>query len=338
MGKPVAVGFIGCGKHARKAHGAIIASYPNLFSVKAVYDPSFESVDNFVRIFPDSLIFLARSVEELFYSGIKAVFISTPHEFHLEYAEQAIRAGKHIFCEKPLCADEKEIFRLANLLDFARSKNLIFTSCHPRRFDPVFEAVREVLPRWVQDFGAVREVLFRFFYHVPPNGWRKQDSLLLDHMNHEIDLVNFLLGFQRVSLRKIRDGFDSYAVSGIRDDGVGIYFSGERRLLTRTYRNELEIRFERGRIFAHSVLRKGIVRPSIIVENFENDDKNDDENDEKVITTFAPHSYDEAFVKIMRNFHAAIRGEELNYLESCSLLENTGACVSLLKRDWYWTP
>lgn len=330
MKKPIAVGFIGCGKHARKAHAAVIASYPELFSVEAVYDPSPESASEFMDVLSQSTS-RAHSAEELLnYSGVEAVFISTPHKFHLEYAEKAVRAEKHVFCEKPLCTDAKEFPRLAALLEYAQKQNLIFTSCHPRRFDSVFNAVKQALSGWTREFGAVREVLFRFFYHVPPLGWKERDSLLLDHMNHEIDLVNFLLGFEGVSLTALWDGFDSYAVSGVRDDGVGIYFSGERRLQTKTYRNELEIRFERGRITAHSLLRGGRVEPRIITENFE--------NDEKVITIFAPHSYDEVFVKTMQNFHAAIRGKEQNYLDNRSLLENTEACVSLLKRDWYQTP
>lgn len=328
MEKPVAVGFIGCGKHARKAHAAVIASYPELFSVEAVYDPSFESVSEFIRL-PRSSFICTNFAKGVFNSGVEAVFISTPHKFHLEYAEKAVRAGKHVFCEKPLCMDEKEIPRFAALLRRAEAKNLIFTSCHPRRFDRVFLSAKEALPGWVRNFGAVREVLFRFFYHIPPSGWKEKDSLLLDHMNHEIDLVNFLLGFSRVFLRKTWDGFDSYVVSGVHNDGVGIYFSGERRLQTKTYRNELEIRFERGRMTAHSLLRGGMVESQIVVENFE--------NDERVVTTFAPYSYDEAFVKIMQNFHAAIRGEEENYLDSRSLLENTRSCVSLLKHGKYKT-
>lgn len=100
-------------------------------------------------------------------------------------------------------------------------------------------------------------------------------------------------------------------------------------IATKTYRNEIEIRFERGRITAHSLLRGSMVESGIVVENFE--------NDKRVVTTFAPHSYDEAFVKIMQNFHAAIRGEEENYLDSRSLLENTRSCVSLLRHSLYKT-
>lgn len=268
MKKPVAVGFIGCGKHARKAHAAIIISYPDLFSVEAIYDPSFESVRKFSRL-PHSSFICTNSAEEVFNSGVEAVFISTPHKFHLDDAEKAVHMGKHVFCEKPLCVREEDVSRLAALLEYAQKQNIVFTSCHPRRFDRVFHSAKEAISRWRRDFGAVREALFRFFYHVPPSGWKERDSLLLDHMNHEIDLVNFLLGFGKVSLRKMWDGFDSYAVSGVRNDGVGIYFSGERRLQTKTYRNELEIRFERGRITAHSLLRGGTVYPQIVTENFE---------------------------------------------------------------------
>lgn len=289
-------------------------------------------MDEFLKVFPDAFaksIVRAQSAGEVLGGVGEAIFITTPHNAHFGYAEKAFLAGKHIFCEKPLCAEEYEISSLHDLLRRAEARKLVFTSCHPRRFDRVFNAVKYALPGWTREFGAVREVLFRFFYHVPPAGWKEQDSLLLDHMNHEIDMVNFLLGFNRVHLKKLWDGFDSYAVAGIRDDGIGIYFSGERRLQTKTYRNELEIRFERGRITAYSLLRGGAVYPRIVAENFE--------YDKKYEITFAPHSYDEAFVLIMKNFYEAIRGKVPNYLDHRSLLENTRSCVSLRKRDEYKT-
>ena len=42
-------------------------------------------------------------------SNIDAVIIATPHKFHASITEQALKAGKHVLCEKPGAISSKEI-------------------------------------------------------------------------------------------------------------------------------------------------------------------------------------------------------------------------------------
>jgi len=65
---------------------------------------------------------------------VDAVYISTPHPFHAEWACAAARAGKHILCEKPLAMTHAEA---SAMVDEARRANVFLMEafmykCHPR--------------------------------------------------------------------------------------------------------------------------------------------------------------------------------------------------------------
>ena len=40
---------------------------------------------------------------------INTVFITTRHDSHAHYVMKALKAGKHVFVEKPLCLNEDEL-------------------------------------------------------------------------------------------------------------------------------------------------------------------------------------------------------------------------------------
>ncbi|MCA9206374.1 MAG: Gfo/Idh/MocA family oxidoreductase, partial [Planctomycetales bacterium] len=46
---------------------------------------------------------------------VQSVHITTPNRFHFEMASQAIRAGKHVMCEKPLAMNSRESAELTRL-------------------------------------------------------------------------------------------------------------------------------------------------------------------------------------------------------------------------------
>ena len=50
---------------------------------------------------------------DMFASDIDAVYIATPHVTHFDIASEAIAAGKHVLCEKPLGMNEREVRELA---------------------------------------------------------------------------------------------------------------------------------------------------------------------------------------------------------------------------------
>lgn len=54
---------------------------------------------------------------------IDAVYVATPNHLHAAHAVQALRAGKHVLCEKPVCVTSGE---LEDILSAAREEGLLF--------------------------------------------------------------------------------------------------------------------------------------------------------------------------------------------------------------------
>jgi predicted dehydrogenase len=253
MAPPVRIAFSGLGDHAQRAHLKHLVRSQSC-KVVGAFDPALRTAGH-----PESLqahgLDLSfkryRSFDELVAdSEVDAVLIASPDRFHLPQAQQAVQAGKHVLCEKPLCADRQELPALRAMLSDAGGKGLVVTSCHPRRFDPPYVWLSGCLPQLIQKYGAVLQMSLDFSYHEPgaAKSALHDGSLLLDHANHEIDCVNFLLGPSAVSLTRLADGLDRYALSGARDDGVTLHFHGTRRLTGRIYPERIHVRFERGEL------------------------------------------------------------------------------------------
>jgi len=108
-------------------------------------------------------------------------------------------------------------------------------------------------------YGKAVSFDFDFSYHKPSNEWKHTRSLLLDHLNHEVDLVNFLFGIQGFDAWKLQDGFDHYEVVGKRDDGMVFHFRGTRRLAAHTYPEWCRYNFVTYELFV-AELGKGATR------------------------------------------------------------------------------
>ena len=76
-------------------------------------------------------------------SDADAVYIATPHHVHVPMALQALEAGKHFLCEKPLGIDAGECVRL---LDASRAHPGLVASCsNYRLFTAQFRATRRIV-------------------------------------------------------------------------------------------------------------------------------------------------------------------------------------------------
>ena len=326
MSKKIRLGFIGCGKHGAR-HADAARELPDDFEITAVHDIDFEAMRAVAGDHSDAKEDSATSL--MMRRDVDAVVIATPPEFHLFTMSAATDHGKHVLCEKPLWKSGFSRGNAEHVLADATEKGLVVTSCHPRRFDPLYFYVKENMEAWQERWGKLVSFNFHFLYHRPSEGWRKTDSLLMDHLNHEIDLLHFLCGEQGVRLTKVRDGFDHYDVVGETASKINIVFSGLRRLKSRAYCNELELAFERGHIRANGDLVHGIVNDVVTEHPFEFNAY----DAFKVFTR--THSPMSSLRSIMRNFACSIRGEELNYLTHEEMIRNTTACTALVETGSY---
>jgi predicted dehydrogenase len=91
------------------------------------------------------------SYEELAASPeVDAIYIATPHPFHVSAGELAIRAGKHVLIEKPFTINASEARRLA---DLGRAQGVVVMEAMWTRFLPHMRRIHEIF-----ESGGVGEI------------------------------------------------------------------------------------------------------------------------------------------------------------------------------------
>jgi predicted dehydrogenase len=88
--------------------------------------------------------------------GVDAVIIATADEHHVPAALLALRAGKHVLCEKPLGVSVTDVLALR---DAAREHDRTVMVGHMKRFDPGLQAARQFVH---EDMGAM--LAFKAWY------------------------------------------------------------------------------------------------------------------------------------------------------------------------------
>jgi predicted dehydrogenase len=73
--------------------------------------------------------------------AIGAILLVTPHSLHRSQVIAAARAGKQVFCEKPLALRRRDA---SDMFDACRSANVLLAVGHNRRFWPSMRALREI--------------------------------------------------------------------------------------------------------------------------------------------------------------------------------------------------
>ena len=106
-----------------------------------------------------------------------AVDIVAPTDHHFQLCQQAIRAGKHVFVEKPLAETLEEARELVKL---AQESGIKCQVGHVERFNPAFVAVKDL---GLQPLFIEVHRLAQF----NPRG--TEVSVILDLMIHDIDII-----------------------------------------------------------------------------------------------------------------------------------------------------
>jgi predicted dehydrogenase len=134
---------------------------------------------------------------------VDVVHICTPNATHVELAEQALRAGKHVICEKPLATTPEGASKLCQL---AREAGVVAAVPFAYRYYPMVREARERARRG--ELGRI--VLIHGFYlqdwlgQDTDDNWRVSSSrggpsrAFADIGVHWVDLVEFVSGHRVV--------------------------------------------------------------------------------------------------------------------------------------------
>ena len=269
----VRFGLLGAGRIG-KVHARAVDSNPEARLV-AVADAFEQAAKDIATAYGAEV----RSIDEIEAAkDIDAVVICTPTDTHADLIERFSKAGKAIFCEKPIDLD---VGRVEECLDVVEKTGAALMVGFNRRFDPHFMAVKKAI-----DDGEIGKVEMVTITSrdpgAPPVDYIKRSGGIFRDMTiHDFDMARFLLGEEPVSVsahasvlvdKKIGEAGDFDSVSVILETASGrqALISNSRRA-TYGYDQRIEVHGSKGMVAAENqrpvsievANEKGYTRPPL---------------------------------------------------------------------------
>ncbi len=232
MNDKIRIGILGCGKIAQVRHIPEYADNPDC-ELHAFYNPSRQRAEDMAAKYGGRVY---DSAEELLADPeIDAVSVCAANYAHAELAIKALKAGKHVLCEKPMATTIEDCEAMA---EAARESGKFLMIGHNQRLAKAHVKAKELI-----DEGLIGNIIsFRTtFGHGGPETWsinpgkntwffdkkRAAMGAMADLGVHKTDLIHFLTG-QRVVRTTARlttldkRGEDGKLI-GVDDNAVCIY-------------------------------------------------------------------------------------------------------------------
>lgn len=206
----VNVGIIGAGRIGKVHTEGIITGVRNA-KIKTIADPFMNdqtaawihSMDSSIEVIKDYKEILAD--EE-----IDAVIICSSTDTHSSISVEAIEAGKHVFCEKPIDHDIEKIKQVMAALE---KSNVKYQVGFNRRFDHNFKAVRDAVVAGKIGDPHIVKITSRDPEPPSPEYVKVSGGMFLDMTIHDFDMVRYLAGC---------DATEVYVQSAVLvDKGIG---------------------------------------------------------------------------------------------------------------------
>ena len=196
----VTVAVIGCGRIADMAHFPALSQMGNV-RIKYACDLIEEKALAIKEKYPKIENVITDYKVALNDKEVDAVFVLTPNYAHYEITMDALKAGKHVLCEKPITVNYALSVEMA---EEAKKQGKILDIGVCNRYNRSVEMLRE----WVEEgkFGEVYHVYasFRSCRSIPGLGGpfttkaQSGGGVLIDWGVHFLDLILYVLGGAKV--------------------------------------------------------------------------------------------------------------------------------------------
>lgn len=146
-------------------------------------------------------------------SKVQAVYVPLPNALHKEWALKAMRAGKHVLCEKPLAQTPEDC---QEMIDAARACGVVLMEAFMYRLTPRVQKLRELI-----DAGAIGELRAIYSSHrfclTDHKNVRVNATLgggsLWDVGCYPVNLIGLLTGCEPLEIRALREEFQGVDAS-----------------------------------------------------------------------------------------------------------------------------
>jgi predicted dehydrogenase len=219
--------FVGMGWIGKSRFESLVKK--DLIECKGIYDPYLEEMQD------DELLCNYDKVENfddlLQDEDIDGIVIATPNALHVDQCLKALRAGKAVFCQKPLARTAEEVRELINAA--AINERLLGVD-YSYRFTDGIQKIRSLVNE--EKLGKIFAIETAFHNaYGPDKNWfydmeRSGGGCLLDLGCHLVDLTMYLLGFPESQviksarfskgnlLERGQNQVEDFCTAGIRTD------------------------------------------------------------------------------------------------------------------------
>ncbi len=179
--RPVRICVVGCGHWGKN----LCRNFAQLGHLYAICESSPERLAA-APAGRDGARGYARLEEALADPEVEAVAIATPAEAHFAMAMAALRAGKHVFVEKPLALDWRE--GEAMVAEAQRVERVLMVG-HLLRYHPAVEKLQELLAE-----GALGKIEYIYSNRLSMGKIRREENALWSFAPHDISVILALAG------------------------------------------------------------------------------------------------------------------------------------------------
>jgi predicted dehydrogenase len=154
-----------------------------------------------------------KSIAQLLKSDVDAVYIASPPDVHLKQVTACAKAGKHVFCEKPLGLNVKQAEKM---MAICKEANVKFGTALMMRFHSQHQAALQLIKEGKLGKPVLGRAQLSFWYPPIENAWRQDPNrggggALMDLAGHCIDLLEMFFGPARSVSCYINNTIQSYA-------------------------------------------------------------------------------------------------------------------------------
>jgi myo-inositol 2-dehydrogenase/D-chiro-inositol 1-dehydrogenase len=254
------IGLLGCGRIGQ-VHGHTIKGMDEA-CVVAVADAMPDAAH---RLAQDVGAEVRTSEAILEAQDVDAVVIGTPTDTHFDLIHRAARAGKAIFCEKPI---DMSVENIRHCLKVVEAAGVPFLTGFNRRFDPNFASLQARIA--ASDIGAVELMTITSRDPAPPPlaYIERSGGLFRDMMIHDFDIARFLMGEEFVRLHAVGAALVDPAIgkAGDVDTAAVIMTTGTGRICQISnsrraaygYDQRIEVHGQKGMLRAENQLESTI--------------------------------------------------------------------------------
>jgi len=187
--KKIKLGVIGSGRIGKVHIATLVQSVPQAIVV-AIADVNLNSANEVAKAFGITSVF-SNYMDVINHPEVEAVVICSPTDTHARYIVDAAKAGKHIFCEKPVDLSLEIIKGAIKAIATAGVKLMVGFN---RRFDPNFLRIKQLVVDGKIGDPHILKITSRDPAPPPAEYSAGSGGMFMDMTIHDFDMARYITG------------------------------------------------------------------------------------------------------------------------------------------------